>query len=50
MQELFMQAYRFINRPSYWQAVMQLAEFILAHDHDTISCEEIITVFNHYHR
>lgn len=46
IHELLHQAHDFIQRPQHWQAIKKLATYILEHEEFTISCEEIISVFD----
>jgi len=45
MMELFSQAFQFIERPSNWKYILNLAHYILQSENDIISCEEAIEVF-----
>jgi hypothetical protein len=44
MAELFDKAFQFVNSPSHWQAIERLADYILNHTENVISCEEAIAV------
>jgi hypothetical protein len=44
--ELFLMAFSFINDLANWYAITVLADYILAHDHSVIGCEEIIAVLD----
>ncbi len=44
--QLFIQAFRFIEDPSNWQAVECLADYILTNRKKTIHCEEIMSVLD----
>ncbi|MGR8930066.1 MAG: hypothetical protein ACU836_05445 [Gammaproteobacteria bacterium] len=44
INELFREAQRFIDDPSYWQCISELADFILKSGKETISCEETTDV------
>ncbi len=46
MQELFRQAYRFIDNHKNWHCIKNLADYILHSGQSTISCEEAIAVFD----
>lgn len=42
LTDLFFAAYGFVNKPSNWQAISALAEFIQDEPKDIIHCEEVI--------
>ena len=46
LDELFLAAFQFIEEPSHWQAITNLAHYILHNDTDIISCEEAIAVLD----
>ncbi|MGR9114122.1 MAG: hypothetical protein ACU85E_00005 [Gammaproteobacteria bacterium] len=46
LNELFLAAFEFIDEPVHWQAINDLAHFILQNDQDIISCEEAIAVMD----
>ncbi len=46
LSELFLSAFNFINDRSNWQAIMALADYILADCKNIIECEEIIAVLD----
>ena len=47
LNELFLAAFQFIDQPSHWQAITDLAHYILDNNKDIISCEEAIAVLEH---
>lgn len=49
LSELFLDAFNFVNDKSNWQAIMALADYILADCKNIIECEEISAVLDaHY--
>ncbi len=44
LSELFLAAFKFINKRSNWRAITTLAEFIQNDPKDIISCEEVISL------
>lgn len=46
LNELFMAAFRFIEDPSHWHAIVRLANHILENDKEVIGCEEVIDVID----
>ncbi len=46
LTKLFSEALDFINTPSHWCAIERLATYILSHDDDIISCEDVITLID----
>lgn len=46
LNELFLAAFRFVEDPSHWYAINQLAHHILENDNEVIGCEEIIDVID----
>jgi hypothetical protein len=49
LSELFLAAFNFINDRSNWNAIMALADYILADCKNIIECEEIISVLDGHH-
>ena len=47
LDELFSAAFRFIDEPCHWQAITDLANYILHNDKDIISCEEASAVLDY---
>ncbi|NOR71846.1 MAG: hypothetical protein GQ532_19530, partial [Methylomarinum sp.] len=45
MLELFLQAFKFIERPGNWKYILNLAHYILNSEKDVISCEDAVGVF-----
>ncbi len=43
LSELFLAAFGFVNKPSNWQAISGLAEFIQGEPQDIIHCEDVIS-------
>ena len=46
LTELFLAAFRFVNKPSNWLAICTLAEFIRTKRKGTINCEEVIALLD----
>lgn len=46
MQELFIQAFQFIEENENWNCILKLAQYILKSENNSVSCEEAIEVFN----
>ena len=44
LRELFLAAYKFVNKRSNWDAITSLAEFIQEEPNTIISCEEVISL------
>ncbi|MGZ8144188.1 MAG: hypothetical protein ACXW0L_06795, partial [Methylosarcina sp.] len=42
--ELFHQAVGFITKPAHWHAIEHLADYLLTHKENTVSCENAIAV------
>jgi len=47
MQELFTQAFQFIDHRKNWACIVNLAHYILESNQISISCEEAISIFDH---
>lgn len=45
MQELFLQAFRFVDNEKNWLSISRLAQFILNSEKEILSCEEVVNVF-----
>ena len=44
LDELFVQAFNFINDQANWAAITRLANYILNNNKDVISCEEVVSL------
>ena len=48
LKELFLATFGFVNRPSNWQAISDLAECIQDEPKEIIHCEDVIAFFDNY--
>lgn len=48
LQKLFHLAYQFVNLPTHWRAITNLARFILNNPGEKISCEEAVSAFHQF--
>ncbi len=45
-QDIFLQAFQFIEKPVIWKCITELAEYILEHPRNAINCKQAIQVIN----
>lgn len=48
LDELFAEAYYFVNNPKNWNSIASLANFILSSKQDIISCEEVMEILDNH--
>lgn len=48
INDLFNQAFHFINQSLHWQCILHFAQYLLAHEQANISCEEASTVLENF--